>query len=358
MPVKLFVFNPYPAIGGGDTTLNRFIKNINLNKFDVYYFSLKKVKVRFKKIKYIQLKSQSTFKAIFEIKKILKKFEDQKKIFFSMQYFVNSLILLLLKNIKNIKFFIYEINHISELDFFSSFKDFFKKKIIKNLIKNYYSRADIICGNCKELSRDLSILINRNVKTIYNPCFTGLKKRVTKKKNKHFSILNIGRLEMQKDHFTLLKAINLSKFKKKIHLTIVGYGSNKVGLEKFAKLNEINLKIFTKKEKLINFYKKNDLFVFTSIYEGLPTVMVEAASYRLPIISSNFKSGSKEILNNGKGGFLFNKKNYKELSKLIDAFCLEPKFFLEKENKCSKKLYRFSYKKNSLLFNKTLESLI
>ena len=53
---------------------------------------------------------------------------------------------------------------------------------------------------------------------------------------------------MQKDHFTLLKAINLSKFKKKIHLTIVGYGSNKVGLEKFARLNEINLKIFTKKK--------------------------------------------------------------------------------------------------------------
>ena len=48
--------------------------------------------------------------------------------------------------------------------------------------------------------------------------------------------------------------------------------------------------------------------MFTSLYEGLPTTVIEAASYCVPIICSDFKSGAKEILKNGKGGTIFKKK--------------------------------------------------
>ena len=42
--IKIFLFNPYPSIGGVDTTIFRFINSLNLNKFEVEYLSLKKVK--------------------------------------------------------------------------------------------------------------------------------------------------------------------------------------------------------------------------------------------------------------------------------------------------------------------------
>ena len=85
--------------------------------------------------------------------------------------------------------------------------------------------------------------------------------------------------------------------------------------------------------------------------------MVEAASYCLPIISSNFKSGSKEILQNGKGGYIFNLKDYKALSKLILKFYSDPRSFYRKEINCRKKIKTFSKKENLKLFNKILISM-
>ena len=124
------------------------------------------------------------------------------------------------------------------------------------------------------------------------------------------------------------------------------------------KHNKLRVKIFTNLKKLDFFYNKSDLFVSTSLYEGLPTTMIEAASYRLPIISSNFKSGAAEILSNGKSGFLFKLRDYKKLSKLIEDFYNNPKIFLQKEKNCRRNLNRFSVKKNTKLFNHLVQSLI
>ena len=55
----------------------------------------------------------------------------------------------------------------------------------------------------------------------------------------------------------------------------------------------------------------------TSIYEGFGNVLVEAGMFKVPIISTNCKSGPKEILNYGKFGDLIKIDDTKTLSKLI-----------------------------------------
>ena len=95
----------------------------------------------------------------------------------------------------------------------------------------------------------------------------------------------------------------------------------------------------------------------SSLYEGLPTVMIEAASHCMPIVSSDFKSGSKEILGNGKFGHLFPVGNYTLLSKLIDSYYKNPNPFFAKEKKCRINLQKFSYKKNLKKFNMILRNL-
>ena len=42
--IKIYLFNPYPSIGGVDTTIFRFINSLDLNRIEVEYLSLKKVK--------------------------------------------------------------------------------------------------------------------------------------------------------------------------------------------------------------------------------------------------------------------------------------------------------------------------
>ena len=174
---------------------------------------------------------------------------------------------------------------------------------------------------------------------------------------KKIHILNIARLDFQKNHQTLLKAINIIKSKNRIKLTLVGNGEYFSKIKKFANKNKIDIKIFPNETELRDFYLKADLFISTSLYEGLPTTMVEAASYNIPIISSNFRSGCKEILNNGKNGYIFKVKDHVQLAFLIESFINDKKKFIYKTKKFSVSLKKFSYKKNIEIFKKLLFTL-
>ena len=357
--IKIFLFNPYPAIGGVDTTIKRFIQSLN-NNFEIEYISLKKVKgLKKSNIKNTVINSNSTFKSFFKIYKIFKNDTHEKKIFFSIQYFANIWAIIFIKLMLQGKLFIYEVNHLDEFNYSSDSKEFIKKKIIKILVKILYRFQDLVVSNSKELSKDLNRYIKRKVYTLYNPCFEKivLRKSLYKSKCK-IQILNISRFESQKDHFTLLKAINYSKIKDKISLVLVGYGKKLKEISYYIKKNKIDAKIFINDEKLDKYYKKTNLYVCSSLYEGMPTTVIEAASYCLPIISSNFKSGSSEILLNGKAGSIFKIKDFKGLSKILENFYNNPKLFYKKEYICRSNLYRFSIKNNKKLFIKLINKLI
>ena len=49
-------------------------------------------------------------------------------------------------------------------------------------------------------------------------------------------------------------------------------------------------------ENVFPFLKKSDCFIFTSLWEGLPMTLIEALSMNLPIISTDCKTGPREIL--------------------------------------------------------------
>ena len=128
MKTSIFVFNPYPSVGGADTTMLRFTKSVDFKKYNLTYFSLTDIRKFSKKINFVKINSNSTFLSFFIIKKIITRDKSNKKIFFSMQYFVNVCALLFLRKIKKLKIFIYEVNHPIELDYSFNFSEFLKKK--------------------------------------------------------------------------------------------------------------------------------------------------------------------------------------------------------------------------------------
>ena len=356
---KIFFFNPYPAIGGVNTVIKKFINSLDLRYYNVEYLTLKKCKYKFNEdITFTNLNRNSVLLSYLKIIRLLLKDKNEKKIFFSLQYFTNIWTVLFLKRIKQVKIFLYEVNHLDELNNYKNPVEFIKKNIIKFLIKTLYSRADLIAGNSEELSKDLSKYIKKKVFTLYNPCFYGFKKKINENKlPKKINILNIARLDFQKDHYTLLKAISILKNKNKIKLVLVGNGEYFSKIKNFATNNQINLKIFSNETKLEKFYLKADLYISTSLYEGLPTTMVEAASYNIPIISSNFRSGCKEILNNGKNGYIFEVKDYVHLGTLITKFIDDKKNFIKRTKNFRYSLEKFSYKKNIQTFKNLLNKL-
>ena len=65
-------------------------------------------------------------------------------------------------------------------------------------------------------------------------------------------------------------------------------------------------------------YLKNSAFVMTSKYEGFPMVLLEASSFGLPLISYDCYCGPKDIIDDGKNGFLVPFANERALA---DAIC-------------------------------------
>ena len=83
-------------------------------------------------------------------------------------------------------------------------------------MKNNYSKASLIIGNAKKLSKDLSAFVNKKIKTIYSPTnsckIIKLSKSyvpsIIKKDTSRIRLLSVSRFTKRKDVLTLLKAFN------------------------------------------------------------------------------------------------------------------------------------------------------
>ena len=91
---------------------------------------------------------------------------------------------------------------------------------------------------------------------------------------------------------------------------------------------------------------------------GLPNVLLEAILLKKFVISSNCPTGPKEILLNGKGGFLFEVGNYKQLSQKIIFYSKNKKFLKNKIDLSFKNLDRFNYSKNMELYFRIVKKIL
>jgi len=111
-------------------------------------------------------------------------------------------------------------------------------------------------------------------------------------------VLSIGRLSVQKNYPMLLESIAEVKKTIPIRLIILGEGEDRVMLETLRKrLNlteEVQFLGFV--ENPFPYLKHADLFVLTSLWEGLPTVLIEALAAGTPVVVTDSPGGSREII--------------------------------------------------------------
>ena len=352
--------HPYSNKGGATNKIAQLLNKIDQKEFEIVYIYLKKnSKLKLNtNIKSIKLKSQRTLFSILEIRKILSTFERRnfkKKIFISNQNYSNILVYFLLKNFENYKSILIERNHLDELYYYETIKDFFKKFLIKILMKFTYKYSYKLIGNSKKLSKDLSKFVNKKVHTIYSP--TNFKqlirmsknyktKDILKKKSK-IRLLSVSRFTKRKDLITLLRALNIINSKyRNIELILIGYGSELNTIKQYIKKNNLKNKIFliSYKDNPYPYFLISDLYIMPSLYEGCPNSIIEATALNLPVISSNCNSGPSEILLNGRGGFIFEKKNHIELANKIELFIRNRIIFEKKMAIAKKNIFRFDEK--------------
>ena len=230
-------------------------------------------------------------------------------------------------------------------------KNFFKKFLYKIGL----SAARKVIVNSNDFKKIIKKNFNVNALTIYNPLNKKEILKLSKKKIKfnffrknHLNVINIGRIEEQKDHLTLLRAIKLVKDKIKVKLLIIGNGKKLYELYKYIDENKLkdNVKILNDINNPFPYLLRSDLFILSSIFEGLPNVLLEAITLNKFIISTNCSTGPSEILLHGKGGILVPIKNYKMMAEKTIHFYENKKELKKKLIFAKKNLVRFDLKRN------------
>lgn len=180
------------------------------------------------------------------------------------------------------------------------------------LMKWLYPRADAIVGVSRGVARDLEFLVGMTegkVNTIYSAIVDNELIARAKAPLEHTwfqegcppVFLAVGRLSAQKDFSTLIKAFELVRRQRAVRLLILGEGKLRSELEAMVKtlgINEnVSLPGFVKNPYA--YMSRASAFVLSSLWEGLPTVLIEAMACGCPVISTDCPSGPTEILEEG-----------------------------------------------------------
>jgi glycosyltransferase involved in cell wall biosynthesis len=132
-------------------------------------------------------------------------------------------------------------------------------------------------------------------------------------------ILYVGRLVKMKRVEIIIKVIKkLLEKKLRVKGLIVGDGPQRAKLEKMAYPigNHIKFTGYLLEERF-ECYHIADLFILPSISEGLPTVLLEAALFGIPIIATNIH-GVPDIVIHGRTGFLVSRWNYDQYTEYAE----------------------------------------
>ena len=141
-------------------------------------------------------------------------------------------------------------------------------------------------------------------------------------------------------------ANNVLKENKQWKWIILGDGEDKEKLQ--AKIKEYGLEnrliLKGNVSNVEDYYKNSSLYVMTSRFEGLPMTLLEAKTYKLPIVSFNCLTGPSEIVKNNVNGLLINPENVEAMSNKINILLKDEKKLKEFSNNAQIDIEKFELK--------------
>ncbi len=212
-----------------------------------------------------------------------------------------------------------------------------KWRYLPDLVNRVYRGADAVVAVSRAAADELVARIGVDaeaVTTIHNPVVDDVLHWSAEQPLKHPwfvpgsapVILAAGRMTEQKDFPTLLRAFALVRAQRPARLVILGEGRLQPDLLRLADDlgigEDVDMPGFV--ENPFQFMSRASLLVLSSLYEGLPGVLIQALACGCAVVSTDCPGGSREILADGRYGELVEVGNASALASAIQAALDKP----------------------------------
>jgi len=240
-------------------------------------------------------------------------------------------------------------------------------KILQNMsIRFGYKLANHIIAVSFGVKKDLikKGVTTKKISVIYNPLVDQLSSNSLNNteiddwsSSKSIKLISVGELKESKNFKNLILSIDYyyQNIDKNIQLLIVGDGPEKLNLISLIKKKKLEgvIKLSGWVNNPIPLIEISDLFVLSSNFEGFGMVITEALSTGTNVVSTDCDSGPREILENGKFGYLCKLNDPEDLANSIKLALQKP---MNKED-LIKKSEEYSIKKIGSEYRELIESL-
>ncbi len=157
-------------------------------------------------------------------------------------------------------------------------------------------------------------------------------------------LLYVGSLIQRKGLDLLLPA--LAECRKEIRLVIVGEGQERPLLEQMVKEKNLTGRVtfqgYVEGEPLRKLYRESDAFILPTREDCFGLVILEAMCASLPVISSKYADGARDLIEEGKNGYIVDPEDTKAFAETIERLFSEGR--LQEMGSCSyKKAQEFAF---------------
>lgn len=198
------------------------------------------------------------------------------------------------------------------------------------ILKSAFQRADSVVAVSQGVADDVARMTGfsrEKIEVIYNPVITSelFIKAAEPVEHPWFKsgeppvVIAVGRLHKQKNYPLLIRAMAEVRQTRPARLIILGEGEDRrvlqdlivsLGLQDWVALPGFVPNPYA-------YMRHSSLFVLSSLWEGLPTVLIEAMAVGVPVVATDCPSGPFEILKGGQLGELIPVDNLSALTSAI-----------------------------------------
>lgn len=209
-------------------------------------------------------------------------------------------------------------------------------KYARKIVRSNY-QLDYLVLVSKELQKFYSEkLKNSHCECVYIPnVISDIPEKCSSFRDKR--LVSIGRLSKEKGYLDLLQIFKkIVKSYPDWKLDIIGDGEEKETLVEYINQNHLDKNVllhgFQKREYIDKVLQHSSIYVMSSYTESFGIVLLEAMSHGLPCVAFSSAEGAKEIIEDGKTGYLIENRKFSQYIEKVE--------YLIKNKEIAKKMGR------------------